>query len=167
MATSYGKDVGISDSNLLLALLLTQIVAFPSALIFGKLSSKYKPEQIIKVCIFGYFGITIFALQLDKTWEFWLLAVAVAVFQGAIQAMSRSYYAKIIPKKQASEYFGFYDIFGKGATFFGAMLMGISTQIFSSSRAGVATLALLFPIGYYLLTQSEKADEIVYDETFN
>ncbi len=167
LATSYGKDVGISDSNLLLALLLTQIVAFPSALIFGKLSSKYKPEQIIKVCIFGYFGITIFALQLDKTWEFWLLAVAVAVFQGAIQAMSRSYYAKIIPKKQASEYFGFYDIFGKGATFFGAMLMGISTQIFSSSRAGVATLALLFPIGYYLLTQSEKADEIVYDETFN
>ncbi|MBK5253504.1 MAG: MFS transporter [Peptostreptococcaceae bacterium] len=167
LATSYGKDVGISDSNLLLALLLTQIVAFPCALIFGRLSSKYKPVNIIKVCIVGYFGIAVFALQLDRTWEFWLLAVAVAVFQGAIQSMSRSYFAKIIPKHESSEYFGFYDIFGKGATFFGAMLMGISTQIFSSSRAGVAALALLFPLGYYFLCKSEKADEITYDEEVN
>jgi len=167
LATSYGKDVGISDSNLLLALLLTQVVAFPCVLIFGKLSTRYRPEQIIKVCIIGYFFITIFALQLDKTWEFWLLAVAVAVFQGAIQAMSRSYYAKIIPKNESSEYFGFYDIFGKGATFFGAMVMGISTQIFSTSRAGVAALAILFPIGYYLLTRSEKSEEIVYSEETN
>ena len=167
LATSYGKDVGITDSNLLLALLLTQVVAFPCALIFGRLSTRFRPEQIIKVCIIGYFCITVFALQLDKTWEFWLLAVAVAVFQGAILVMSRSYYAKIIPKHESSEYFGFYDIFGKGATFFGSMVMGISTQLFSTSRAGVAALALLFPIGYYLLTRSEKAEEIVYDEKIN
>ncbi|HOL14399.1 MAG TPA: MFS transporter, partial [Bacillota bacterium] len=75
MATSYGKDVGISDNNLLGALLLTQIVAFPCALLFGRLSKKFKTEDLIKVCIVGYFLITAFALQLDKAWEFWTLAV--------------------------------------------------------------------------------------------
>ncbi|MCX7657491.1 MAG: MFS transporter, partial [Oscillospiraceae bacterium] len=133
MATSYGKDVGITDNNLLMALLLTQVVAFPCAIIFGRLSKKYSAKILISVCIAGYFAITLFALQLDKAWEFWLLAVCVAVFQGAIQALSRSYFAKIIPKEKSSEFFGFFDIFGKGAAFTGTMLMGISSQISGSS----------------------------------
>jgi UMF1 family MFS transporter len=140
MATSYGKDVGISDNNLLLALLLTQVVAFPFAIIFGKLSKRYKTTDLISTCIIGYFLITLFALQLDKTWEFWFLAVCVAVFQGAIQALSRSYYAKIIPKESSSEYFGFYDIFSKGASFTGTTLMGITTQITGNSKFGVLCL---------------------------
>lgn len=156
MATSYGKDVGISDNNLLLALLLTQIVAFPCSILFGRLSKKYKTTNLIKVCIVGYIGITLFALQLDKTWEFWLLAVCVAVFQGAIQALSRSYFAKIIKKEKASECFGFYDIFGKGAAFFGTMLMGISTQYFGNSKAGVATIVLMFIAGLVLFQKASK-----------
>lgn len=147
MATSYGKDVGIDDNQLLLALLLTQVVAFPFALLFGRLAKKVKNESLIKICIVGYMGITAFALQLDKAWEFWFLAVCVAVFQGAIQALSRSYFAKIIPKEKSAEYFGFFDIFGKGAAFMGTMLMGISTQLFGTSKAGVAMLIFLFLIG--------------------
>ena len=156
LATSYGKDVGIDDTHLLLALLLTQIVAFPCSLLFGKFSAKFKSEKLIKVCILGYFGIALFALQLDRAWEFWFLAVCVAVFQGAIQALSRSYFAKIIPKENSSEYFGFYDIFGKGAAFMGTMLMGISTQLSGSSRTGVGMLAVMFLMGFFLFGKTEK-----------
>ncbi len=156
MATSYGKDVGISDNNLLLALLLTQVVAFPFAIIFGKLSKKFKTTNLISVCITGYFLITLFALQLDKAWEFWFLAVCVAVFQGAIQALSRSYFARIIPKEKSSEYFGFYDIFGKGASFTGTTLMGITTQISGSSKFGVFMISFMFIIGYIIFKKAIK-----------
>lgn len=147
MATSYGKDVGIDDNNLLLALLLTQVVAFPFSLIFGKLAKKFPVKSLIMSCIIGYFFIGIFALFLDTAWKFWVLAVFVAVFQGAIQALSRSYYAAIIPESQASEYFGIFDIFGKGASFMGALLVGIVTQITDSSRYGVMVIIILFLIG--------------------
>lgn len=148
MATSYGKDVGISDANLLLALLLTQIVAFPCAILFGKLTQKFETGKLISVCIVAYFVVAVYALQLDTAWKFWMLATFVGVFQGAIQALSRSYYAKIIPKEKASEYFGIFDIFGKGASFMGTMLMGISTQLFDTSRAGVVAIAAMFVIGF-------------------
>lgn len=147
MATSYGKDVGIDDNSLLLALLLTQVVAFPFSLIFGKLSKKYSVKTLILTCITGYFFIAVFALWLDTAWKFWVLAVFVAVFQGAIQALSRSYFTQIIPENQASEYFGVFDIFGKGASFMGTLLMGIITQITDSSKYGVIVIAGMFVIG--------------------
>jgi len=115
-----------------------------------------KTKDLINVCIVGYFLITAFALQLDKAWEFWFLAVCVAVFQGAIQSLSRSYYAKIIPKEKSSEYFGFYDIFGKGASFTGTMLMGIFTQITGTSRAGVALICLMFILGFLIFQQATR-----------
>lgn len=162
MATSYGKDVGISDTNLLLALLLTQVVAFPCSILFGHLSRKFRNTTLIQVSILGYFGVVLFALQLDKAWEFWFLAVWVAVFQGAIQSLSRSYFAKIVPKENSTEFFGFFDIFGKGAAFMGTLLMGLSTQLFHTSRAGVALLAVMFAAGFFLFrTAVKKAEERV------
>ena len=95
-------------------------------------------------------------LELDKAWEFWFLAVWVAVFQGAIQSLSRSYFARIIPKEKSTEYFGFFDIFGKGAAFVGTLLMGISTQLFHTSRAGVAMLALMFAAGFVLFRMAVR-----------
>lgn len=151
MATSYGKDVGISDTNLVLALLLTQVVAFPFAILFGKLSKKMNTRKLIEICIFGYILIVLFALQLDKTWEFWFLAVCVAMFQGAIQALSRSYFARLVPKDNSNEFFGFFDIFGKGAAFTGTLLMGIVTQMTGSSTYGVGALLILLVIGFYFL----------------
>ena len=159
MATSYGKDVGIGDTSLLLALLLTQVVAFPCSWLFGQLSKKIKNTTLIQVSIAGYFGVVLFALQLDKAWEFWFLAVWVAVFQGAIQSLSRSYFARIVPKEKSTEFFGFFDIFGKGAAFVGTLLMGISTQIFNTSRAGVALLALMFAAGFILFRMAVKHAE--------
>lgn len=159
MATSYGKDVGISDNQMLMAFLLTQIVAFPFAILFGKLSKKYSAENLLKISIVGYLGITIFALQLDKAWEFWILAVWVAVFQGGIQALSRSYFAKIIPKEKSNEYFGFYDIFGKGAAFMGTLMVGVITQLTGSSTYGVASLAILFILGFIVFSYHQKISE--------
>ena len=93
MSTAYGKDVGIGDSSMLLALLLTQVVAFPCSILFGKLARRFESEKLILVCIGAYFLIALFALQLDTAWKFWFLATCVGVFQGAIQALSRSYYS--------------------------------------------------------------------------
>ncbi len=114
MATAYGSALGLNTNGLLIALLVTQIVAFPFALIFGRLSKKYPTDKLIKVCIIAYTGIALFAIQLDKQWEFWILAIFVGMFQGAIQALSRSYFMKIIPPQKSGEYFGLFDICGKG-----------------------------------------------------
>ena len=162
MATSYGKDVGISDTNLLLALLLTQIVAFPCSILFGQLTRKYETDKLILVCIAAYFGVAVYALQLDTAWKFWMMATFVGVFQGAIQALSRSYYAKIIPKEKSSEYFGIFDIFGKGASFMGTMLMGITTQIFHTSKAGVVAIAVMFAIGFLIFVLQGKTEKTSY-----
>ena len=149
MATSYGKDVGISDNDLLLALLLTQVVAFPCAILFARLTKKVPATRLIFVSILGYLAIALFALQLDHAWEFWLLAVCVAVFQGGIQALSRSYFSRIIPKENANEFFGLFDVFGKGAAFFGTLLMGVVTQLAGHSRYGVLGIAVLFAAGFF------------------
>lgn len=156
MATAYGKDVGISDADLMLALLLMQVVAFPCSILFGGLAKKLESQKLIRISILGYLGIVLFALQMDRAWEFWFLAVCVSVFQGGIQALSRSYYTKIIPREQAAEYFGFYDIFGKGAAFMGTLLMGISTQLFDTSRAGVSILAVMFAVGFVLFRMAVR-----------
>jgi len=124
MATIYGQDVlGLDTTQLLLALLLTQIVAFPSAIIIGRLSKKFEDKYLILVCISGYVAVSLFALFLKAQWQFWLLAFVVGMFQGGIQAMSRSYFTSIIPAKKSGEYFGIYDIFGKGAGCLGPVLV--------------------------------------------
>lgn len=156
MATAYGKDVGISDADLMLALLLMQVVAFPCSILFGGLAKKLESQKLIRISILGYLGIVLFALQMDRAWEFWFLAVCVSVFQGGIQALSRSYYTKIIPREQAAEYFGFYDIFGKGAAFMGTLLLGMATQLFHTSRAGIGLLPVLFAAGYVLFRKAER-----------
>lgn len=156
MATAYGSALGLDSQGLLLALLATQIVAFPCALIFSVLSKRYETDVLIKVCILAYTGIALFAIQLDRQWEFWLLAVLVGMFQGAIQALSRSYFAKIIPPEKSGEYFGIYDICGKGASFMGTTLVGVVAQITGLANAGVGVIAVLFVIGYLLFHMAAR-----------
>ena len=91
MATAYGSALGLDSTGLLLALLLTQIVAFPCAIIFGKLSAKHDTGMLIKICIICYTAITMFGMFLVSLWQFWMLAVMVGMFQGGVQALSRSY----------------------------------------------------------------------------
>ncbi|MDO4672496.1 MAG: MFS transporter [Porphyromonadaceae bacterium] len=158
MATAYGTSLGLNTTGLLLALLLTQVIAFPASLTFAILTKKHDSSKLIKICIVAYFLIAIFAIQLDKQWEFWLLAVAVGCFQGGIQALSRSYYAKIIPENSSGEYFGLFDICGKGASFLGTFLIGFITQLTGKQNIGVAAISVMFIIGYYFFNKVSKMD---------
>lgn len=158
MATAYGSALGLEQSQLLLALLLTQIVAFPCALLFAKISKRYATDFLLKIAILAYVGISVFAIGLDAQWKFWVLAVSVGMFQGAIQALSRSYFAKIIPSDRAGEYFGIYDICGKGASFLGTTLVGLVAQITGKANAGVAMLAVLFVVGFMLFGKAAEMD---------
>ena len=159
MATAYGTALGLDTTGLLLALLVTQIVAFPSALAFGRLSGKYSSRTLIPVCIAAYTGIAVFAFFLDSQLKFWILAVIVGMFQGGIQALSRSHFAKIIPPEKSGEYFGLFDICGKGASFLGTMLISVTSQVTGSANLGVGMLAVLFVIGLVLFLVSYRCRE--------
>lgn len=159
MATTYGGEVGISDTNMILALLLTQFIAFPCAIFAGNLAEKVGTLKVIRVSILIYCGICIFGYQLDKAWEFWVLAVVVGMAQGGIQSLSRSYFGRLIPKNESNEYFGFFDIFGKFADFFGPMIMSFCALVLGSSTYGILGLLLLFVVGYILLRKIPENQE--------
>lgn len=158
MATAYGSALGLDSTGLLLALLVTQLVAFPSAIIFGKLAKRFNTEKLILVCISAYLFIAIFAIFLATQLQFWILAVLVGMFQGGVQALSRSYFAKIIPAEQAGEYFGLMDICGKGAAFLGTTVVGVVTQITGSMSKGVGMISVFFVVGIVFFNMAMKAD---------
>ena len=171
MATTYGQSLGLSSTGLLLALLVTQIVAFPFSILFGRLSAKYDTGLLIKVCILCYTGISVFAMFLFHLWQFWLLAVLVGMFQGGVQAMSRSYLGKIIPPENSGEFFGLMDICGKGADAMGPALVAMVTSLMGErtvtvfgmrlqgQNLGVGFLTLLFIIGYILFCKADKLNK--------
>ena len=156
MATAYGQALGLDSTGLLLALLVTQIVAFPSVLIFSRLVKNVRPETIITICIAAYFCIAVYAYWLDTQFDFWLLAILVGMFQGTIQALSRSYFAKIIPAEKSGEFFGIYDICGKGASVIGTALVSFLSQATGSINIGVSALSVMFLIGLVLFRYSAK-----------
>ena len=145
MSTTYGAEVGIDSNAMVLALLLTQFVAFPCSIASGILAKKFGTMKLIKVFILMYMVICVIGFGLDTELEFWILAICVGICQGGIQALSRSHFGKLIPKDESSEYFGFFDVFGKFADFL------------HESKYGVLSLILLFAIGFILITKSEKA----------
>ena len=159
MATAYGQALGLDSTGLLLALLLTQVVAFPSVLILNQVAKRVKPTQILTVCIFAYLGISVYAYFLDTQTDFWILAVLVGMFQGSVQALSRSYFGKIIPAERAGEYFGIYDICGKGAAILGTTLVSVMSQITGKMNVGVSAISVLFVVGLLLFRKAVKMNE--------
>ncbi len=155
-AVAIGTSLGLDQMGLLVVLLLTQVVAFAFATLFGKLSQKYSSLTLISVCIGGYFVVAIYALFMKVLWQFGVMAFIVGMFQGAIQALSRSYYAQIIPADSSGEYFGLYDICGKGAAFMGTTLVGLTVSITNSVNVAVATLGILFVLGFIFLRKSSS-----------
>lgn len=152
MSTSYGTDLGIDSTQLVLALLVTQFVAFPSAIAYGNLAKRFGTRNMLLVGVFAYFCIVMFAAFFLKTaTEFWILAICVGLFQGGIQALSRSEYGKLIPKDKANEYYGFFDIFGKYAAVMGTFLVSVFTQLTGNPSFGVLSIAVLFVIGFFFL----------------
>ena len=163
MATTYGTSLGIDSTQLILALLVTQFVAFPSAIAYGKLSGKYGTLRMIIIAVVAYVAIVLFAAFFLKTAvEFWILAVAVGLFQGGIQALSRSYFGKLIPKERSNEYYGFFDIFGRYASVMGTLLVSVVTSLTGDASLGVLSIGILLIVGLVMLIRLSACKGMAY-----
>ncbi len=169
MAVDYGLSLGFDSNDLIVALLIVQFVGFPAALVFGKLGERWSVRKSIYLAIFIYMAVTVWGAMMTQKTEFYILAVVIGLVQGGIQALSRSYYSRLIPKKQAAEYYGFYNMLGKLAVILGPALMGFVGLIVKrilmpaaptpaqavavgqlASRWGIASILILFVIGAIL-----------------
>ena len=161
MSTSYGAELGIDSTQLVVALLVTQFVAFPCAILYGRLAGRFGCKVMITAAVVAYMCIVFFAaFFLKSAVEFWILAILVGMFQGGIQALSRSYYGKIIPKDHANEYYGFYDIFGKTASIIGTFLVATTTSLTGNASLGVLSIAVLLVAALvFLLLQKDPTRE--------
>ena len=180
MAVDYGMSIGFESNDLIVALLIVQFVGVPSALIFGRLGEKWGVRKSIFLAIAIYICITFWGMMMREKYEFYVLAIVIGMVQGGIQALSRSYYSRLIPKKQSAEYFGFYNMVGKFAAIIGPALIGIvglwsrkalmpespsAEQILEvgqqASRLSIASVVFLFVIGAFLLffVDEEKGKE--------
>jgi UMF1 family MFS transporter len=147
MATSFGLDLGVKTSSLLIILLVLNIIAFPCTLIYGKLAVRFGTKKLILTAILVYAVICCYAIQMKTVADFWILGLLVGSSQGGIQALSRSYFSRLIPKNQANEFFGFYNVFGKFSAVLGPLIFSLATQLTGNSRLGIASLIILFILG--------------------
>lgn len=159
MATSFGADIGINSTVMLVVLLFTQFIAFPCAIIFGKLSEKFKGKTMLYAGIIIYSIICVYANFIHNILGFIILAVLVGTSQGGIQALSRSYFGKLVPKEKNNEFFGFFNIFGRFASILGPLLVAVITQITGKSTNGIFSILILFVIGGIVLTKVKDARE--------
>ncbi|WP_341962413.1 MFS transporter [Planococcus maritimus] len=166
LSTAYGTDLGLSATSLLIVLFATQVVAAPFAILYGKLSDRFTGKKMLYVGICVYIVVCVYAVFIETIVDFWILAMLVATSQGGIQALSRSYFGKLVPKQNANEFFGFYNIFGKFAAITGPLLVGVTSQLTGNSSLGVLSLVVLFIIGLTVLvfvpepTPHEPVDEV-------
>ena len=151
MATAYGEQIGLSAMTLLMVLLVTQFVAFPCAIIYGKLADKFSARTMIYVGITTYVIICLIGLFMNPerdletlTLMFWALAMLVGTAQGGIQALSRSYFGQLVPKEKSNEFFGIYNIFGRFASIIGTTLFGVVSMATGQPHYGIAVIAVLF-----------------------
>ncbi len=157
MATTYGTSLGLDSTALILALLVTQFVAFPSAIAYGSLAKKCGTLRMILIAVAAYVGIVLFAaFFLKSEVEFWILAVVVGMFQGGIQALSRSYFGKLIPKERSNEYYGFFDIFGRYASVMGTLLVSVVTSLTGDASLGVLSIGILLVVGFVMLIRLSR-----------
>jgi MFS transporter, UMF1 family len=153
MAVDYGLSIGFDANDLMVALLITQFVGFPAALVFGSIGDRRGPKQGIMLAIFVYLMILLWAYRMDSIWEFYLLAMAIGLVQGGIQALSRSLFARMVPRDQAAEFFGFYNMLGKFAVVLGPLLMGWVGVLTQDSRLAILSIGILFILGAVLLNR--------------
>jgi len=159
IASSFALAIGIPASKLILILLIVQVVAFPFSLLFGWLADIFGNKQVLIFGMLEYIFITSFAFFIHTEWEFWVLAILVGTAQGGMQALSRSYLGQIVPKERSSEFFGFYNIFGKFSAFMGPLLYALVVSLTGHVQTGAAVLGILFVIGLILFLFIPKTPE--------
>jgi MFS transporter, UMF1 family len=151
MAVNYGLSLGLESTDLLGALLLTQFIGFPAALLFGRLGGRIGARAGVLIGLAVYAGITVWAYFLDSALEFYLMAATLGLVQGGVQSLSRSMYGRLVPDGKSAEYFGFYNMVGKFGTVLGPALMGAVALMANSTRVSILALLLLFVSGGVLL----------------
>jgi UMF1 family MFS transporter len=156
MAAVFGDSIGIVSDMLMIAVLVIPILSFPFTILYGRLAKRFGSKKMILVGICIYLYVCLLAFRMTTAVEFWILAALVATSQGGIQALSRSYFAKLVPKENANEYFGFYNILGKFAAIMGPALYALTSQLTGDSRNGLASISLLFIIGGVLMLRTEE-----------
>lgn len=147
LAVGFGVSLGLPSSALIEALLLTQFVAFPAAIAFGRLGERLGPRAGITLGLFVYIGVVAYASFITRPWQFFLLAVLVGLVQGGTQSLSRSLYARLVPPRESATFFGFYNLMGKFSAVLGPILVAVTTEATGSSRSGILAIVVLFVIG--------------------
>jgi UMF1 family MFS transporter len=165
MAVDYGLAIGLDGSDLMLALLMTQFIGFPATILFGHIGKRFGAKNAIMTTITVYLGVTFFAYGMDTVEEFYALAMVIGLVQGGIQSLSRSFYARLIPKTQSAEFFGFYNMLGKFAAVLGPLMIGMTAALTDSSRLGMLSVGILFVCGGLLLyfVDEKKAAQVAED----
>lgn len=159
MATVFGKaELGLDSGHLIGALLLTQFIGFPSSIYYGKLAAKLGSKKALLMGIAGYIVIVLYAWRMTETWQFWLLAGAVGLLQGGVQAISRSFYSVLIPQEHASEYFGFFSISSRFASILGPLMFAVIGDITGNTRDSIISISVFFITGGIILLTVKDPD---------
>ena len=160
MAVDYGMSLGFDSNTLIKALLVTQFVGFPAAIVFGKIGEKMGTKTGIFIGLAVYIVVAVWGFFMKRPGEFYILAIAIGLVQGGVQSLSRSFYAKIIPNESAAEFFGFYNMLGKFAAVIGPFLMGWVSVISGNARYSILAVIALFIAGAAVLyaVPSHQAD---------
>ena len=156
MAVDYGVALGFPSDSLITALLITQFVGFPSAIVFGYLGQKWGPKSGIFIALAVYVVVIVWAYQLSNVMEFYLMAISIGLVQGGVQSLSRSYYSLIIPKKFSAEFFGLYNMLGKFSSVMGPFLVGWVSLQTKSPRLSILVILVFFIIGGSLLKIQDR-----------
>lgn len=151
MAVDYGLSIGLPSDSLIIALLIVQFVGFPAALAFGRIGDRWGPLTGIWIGLGVYAVVTVFATTLHEAWQFYVMAGAIGLVQGGVQALSRSLFSQLIPQEKSAEFFGFYNVMGKSAAIIGPLLVGVTAALTESARLGMLSILILFIIGGILL----------------
>jgi UMF1 family MFS transporter len=147
MAVDYGLSIGLDSGSLITALLLTQFVGVPAAIVFGRIGERIGARNGILAGLAVYTGVTLYAYALDTATEFYILALVIGLVQGGVQALSRSLFSRLIPPERSAEFFGFYNMLGKFAAVLGPLLVGTVTVLSGNPRLGLMSLLILFIAG--------------------
>lgn len=153
MAVNYGMELKFDSSVLMTALLVVQFVGFPASMFMGKMADRFGNKWAIMLCLFIYVIVIVGAPNMSESRHFYILATMIGLAQGGAQALSRSLFALLIPKEKSGEYFGFFNLLGKFASFMGPGLMALATFMSGEPRYSILSLLILFGLGIFFLTK--------------
>ncbi|MDQ6996139.1 MAG: MFS transporter, partial [Mariprofundus sp.] len=159
MAVDYGLSLGFDSSVLIAALLMTQFIAFPAALAMGWLGERWSAKGVILVSLAVYSAVCIWSSTMQYASDFYWLAAAIGLVMGGVQALSRSMYARMIPKNQAAEFFGFFNMLGKFSAVIGPAMMGLASLVSGSARFSILVIVTLFAAGAVLLYYVDESQQ--------